>query len=57
MSNSSSISGRWILRKAFTYLAFFGLLFWLGFPVYYMLITSFMDPPELGCQAATLDTA
>ena len=50
MSNSSSISGRWILRKAFTYLAFFGLLFWLGFPVYYMLITSFMDPPELAAK-------
>ena len=48
MGKPAGISRRWILRKALTYLAFAGLLFWIGFPVYYMLITSFMDPPELG---------
>ena len=50
MRKSSSITGRWIIRKALTYLAFFGLLFWIGFPIYYMLITSFMDPPELSAK-------
>ncbi len=50
MRNSSGITGRWIIRKVLTYLAFAGLLFWIGFPVYYMLITSFMDPPELGAK-------
>ena len=50
MSNSFGKTGPWIVRKALTYLAFFGLLFWIGFPVYYMLITSFMDPPELGAK-------
>ena len=38
------------MRKAFTYLAFLCLLFWVGFPVYYMLMTSFMHPPELGAK-------
>lgn len=50
MSNSSAKNRRWFIRKALTYLAFAGLLFWIGFPVYYMLITSFMDPPELGAK-------
>ncbi|MDE2820392.1 MAG: carbohydrate ABC transporter permease [Chloroflexota bacterium] len=40
--------GAAIARKTATYIAFFCLLFWVGFPVYYMLITSFMDSPELG---------
>lgn len=39
-----------IIRKTLTYFAFFCLLFWVGFPVYYMLMTSFMDPPELGAK-------
>ncbi len=39
-----------VARKAAIYAAFFCLLFWVGFPVYYMLITSFMDPPELGAK-------
>ena len=39
-----------LIRKILIYLAFFCLLFWIGFPVYYMLITSFMDPPELGAK-------
>ena len=38
------------IRKVATYLAFFCLVFWVGFPVYYMLITSFMDPPELAAR-------
>ena len=50
MGSSSGTSRTWIIRKALTYLAFAGLLFWIGFPVYYMLITSFMDPPELGAK-------
>ena len=50
MRHSAGRSKRWFIRKALTYLAFAGLLFWIGFPVYYMLITSFMDPPELGAK-------
>ena len=50
MPAKNGVTGRWIIRKALTYLAFFCLLFWIGFPVYYMLITSFMDPPELGAK-------
>ncbi len=42
--------GRGIIRKLMTYLAFFCLLFWVGFPVYYMMITSFMKSPELGAR-------
>ena len=37
-----------IFRKVLTYIGFLCLLFWVGFPVYYMLITSFMNAPELG---------
>ena len=50
MGDSSGARQRWLIRKALTYLAFACLLFWIGFPVYYMLITSFMDPPELGAK-------
>ena len=50
MPAKNGVNGRWFIRKALTYLAFFCLLFWIGFPVYYMLITSFMDPPELGAK-------
>ena len=50
MPAKNGVTGRWIIRKALTYLAFFCLLFWIGFPVYYMLITSFMDSPELGAK-------
>ena len=50
MNNASDRNWRGIARKAATYLAFFCLIFWVGFPVYYMLITSFMDPPELGAK-------
>ena len=39
-----------IIRKIATYFAFFCLLFWVGFPVYFMLITSFMRAPELGAK-------
>ena len=42
--------GRGIIRKVLTYFAFFCLLFWVGFPVYYMTITSFMKSPELGAK-------
>ena len=42
--------GRGIIRKVLTYFAFFCLLFWVGFPVYYMMITSFMKSPELGAK-------
>ncbi len=42
--------GRGIIRKLMTYSAFFCLLFWVGFPVYYMMITSFMKSPELGAR-------
>ncbi|MCY4019556.1 MAG: carbohydrate ABC transporter permease [Chloroflexi bacterium] len=48
MSASSQTSWQVAARRVATYAAFFCLLFWVGFPVYYMLITSFMDPPELG---------
>ena len=48
MSASSRSSWQVAARRAATYGAFCCLLFWVGFPVYYMLITSFMDPPELG---------
>ncbi|MCY4540234.1 MAG: carbohydrate ABC transporter permease [Chloroflexi bacterium] len=48
MSASSRTIWQVAARKVATYAAFFCLLFWVGFPVYYMLITSFMDPPELG---------
>ena len=47
MSNMSRIPWHGIIRKVVTYFAFICLLFWVGFPVYYMLITSFMDAPEL----------
>jgi len=39
-----------IIRSLATYIAFLCLLFWVGFPVYYMLITSFMSAPELGAK-------
>ena len=39
-----------VIRKIATYFAFFCLLFWVGFPVYFMLITSFMRAPELGAK-------
>ena len=39
-----------LIRKLVTYAAFCVLIFWVGFPVYYMLITSFMDPPELAAK-------
>ena len=42
--------GTGIARKILTYFAFCCLLFWVGFPVYYMLITSFMNAPELGAK-------
>ncbi len=42
--------GVWLVRKIVIYFAFFCLLFWVGFPVYYMLITSFIDAPELGAK-------
>ncbi len=48
MSASSRPIWQVAARRGATYAAFFCLLFWVGFPVYYMLITSFMDPPELG---------
>ena len=48
MNVSSRSIWQFVARKVATYAAFFCLLFWVGFPVYYMLITSFMDPPELG---------
>ncbi|MCY4070799.1 MAG: carbohydrate ABC transporter permease [Chloroflexi bacterium] len=48
MSASSRSIRQVAARRVVTYAAFFCLLFWVGFPVYYMLITSFMDPPELG---------
>lgn len=49
---SSAHRGTWqgITRKTLTYLAFCCLLFWVGFPVYYMLITSIMDPPDLAAK-------
>ncbi len=50
MSLSTSKFWRWALRKIAIYLAFFCLIFWVGFPVYYMLITSVMDPPELAAK-------
>lgn len=50
MSLSSNKFWRWALRKIAIYLAFFCLIFWVGFPVYYMLITSVMDPPELAAK-------
>ena len=50
MSGSNRMTGRAIARKVMTYFSFCCLLFWVGFPVYYMLITSFMDPPELGAK-------
>ncbi len=50
MSFSTSKFWRWALRKIAIYLAFFCLIFWVGFPVYYMLITSVMDPPELAAK-------
>ncbi len=50
MGHLSVTTWQGIIRKAATYFAFFCLLFWIGFPVYYMLITSFMDPPELGAK-------
>ena len=40
--------GTGVIRKMVTYFTFFCLLFWVGFPVYYMIITSFMNAPELG---------
>ncbi|MCY4540235.1 MAG: carbohydrate ABC transporter permease [Chloroflexi bacterium] len=48
MPANFGVLGAAIARKTATYFAFFCLLFWVGFPVYYMLITSFMDSPELG---------
>ena len=50
MSHSLRAGWQWIIRILVTYFAFFCLLFWVGFPVYYMLITSFMDAPELGAK-------
>ncbi len=50
MSLSTSKFWRGALRKIAIYLAFFCLIFWVGFPVYYMLITSVMDPPELAAK-------
>ena len=48
MGSTARITWPKIIRKAATYLAFFCLLFWIGFPVYWMVMTSFMDAPELG---------
>ncbi|MCY4070798.1 MAG: carbohydrate ABC transporter permease [Chloroflexi bacterium] len=48
MPSNFGVLGATVARKTVTYIAFFCLLFWVGFPVYYMLITSFMDSPELG---------
>lgn len=48
MNASSGTIWQVAARRVATYAAFACLLFWVGFPVYYMLITSFMDPPELG---------
>jgi len=50
MSASSRTIWQVAARRVATYGAFLCLLFWVGFPVYYMLITSFMDPPELGAK-------
>ncbi len=50
MRHSYRQSWHSLVRKLVTYLAFFCLLFWVGFPVYYMLITSFMDSHELGAK-------
>ena len=44
------ILGTGIIRKLVIYFTFFCLLFWVGFPVYYMIITSFMSAPELGAK-------
>ena len=38
------------IRKVVTYFAFFCMLFWVGFPVYYMILTSFMEPWELAAR-------
>lgn len=37
-----------IIRSAVIYFGFFCLLFWIGFPIYWMVMTSFMEAPELG---------
>ena len=42
--------GKGIIRKIVTYFAFFCLLFWVGFPIYYMIITSVMHGPELSAR-------
>ncbi len=36
-----------LIRHVIIYLAFFCLLFWIGLPIYWMLMTSFMTPTEL----------
>ena len=50
MSHSYGAPWHGVIRKLATYFAFFCLLFWVGFPVYYMLITSFMSSHELGAK-------
>ena len=50
MSHLNRKSWHGLVRMLVTYIAFFCLLFWVGFPVYYMLITSFMSAPELGAK-------
>jgi multiple sugar transport system permease protein len=36
-----------LIRRVVIYLAFFCLLVWIGLPIYWMLMTSFMTPTEL----------
>jgi ABC-type glycerol-3-phosphate transport system permease component len=50
MSVGTGVFNAGLIRKALTYFAFFCLVFWVGFPVYYMLMTSFMDAPEMGAR-------